>query len=202
MTKMPKAITELAAILGALPGIGPKSANRLAVYMATNGQNNAENLQRILSDVKSQVRICKLCGNLSEEALCDVCADSDRDQKTVMVVETPMDLLQVEQTGEYNGAYLVLGRLISPINGIGPDSVNIASLNERLQGGGIEEIILALTSTVEGEATGLYISNLVRDAAPDIKVSKLARGLPTGVGIEYLDKETLKGALEGRRESN
>jgi len=202
MMKMPKAITELAAVLSALPGIGPRSANRLAVYLATNGQNNAENLQRILIDVRSQVRICRLCGNLSEAELCEVCADEHRDQSIMMVVETPMDLLQVEQTGEYNGVYLVLGRLISPINGVGPDSVNITGLMERTKQGNVVEIILALTSTVEGEATGLYITNLVRDVNANIKVSKLARGLPTGVGIEYLDKETLKGALEGRRESN
>ncbi len=200
MSKLPDAITELASTLSSLPGIGPKMANRLAVYLATSGQNTAQNMKQSLTEVEQKVVVCKTCGNLSDADECDICLDASRDRQLLMVVETPMDLIQIDQTGEYNGRYIVIGRLISPINGVGPGDINIDKFTAFLTAGGITEVILALSPTVEGEATSLYLTNLVKQSSPEVSVSRLARGLPTGVGIEYLDRETLKGALEGRRQ--
>ena len=199
MTKLPDAINNLALGLGSLPGIGPKMANRLAIYLATNGSSLATDLRNILADVQEQIQVCEVCGNIGERQICEVCADDQRDTSLLMVVETPMDLLQIEQSGEYHGRYFVLGRLISPLNGVGPGEISLDKFKSIVGDEKVREIILALSPTVEGEATSLFLTNIATEVC-NASVSRLARGLPTGVGIEYLDKETIKGALEGRRE--
>lgn len=194
----PKAVNDLADAFGALPGIGPKMASKLAIYSATAGSATAASLETALQAVETQIQICKRCGNLSDENLCGICRDDSRDRGSVMVVETAIELAQIESAGAYNGYYVVLGGLISPVNGISPDDLNIKAIPQVVDEYGSSELIIALASTVEGEATSLYILNFVQKLYPELKITRLARGLPTGVGVEYLDPDTIKGALSGR----
>lgn len=195
---LPTPVNDAADVLASLPGIGPKLASRLAIYLASNGKSTAENLVRSLDTLQSRVKTCARCGNLTIEELCTICSDSERDRTTLIVVQSPLDLIQIEQSRAYSGTYLVLGKLISPINGVSPKDTNIHLLEGILTQESIEEVIIALGGNVEAEATSLYISQIVTQNSA-AKVTRLARGIPTGADIEYLDDETIKGALEGRR---
>lgn len=180
-----------------LPGIGEKTATRLAFYTLDMPKEDVEDFSTSLRDVKVNLRTCSICGNITENDPCDICKDKSRDQTTIMVVEQPKDVMAFEEMGEYNGLYHVLHGVLSPMDGIGPEEVNIKSLITRLQKNDqVKEVILALNSTPEGESTAMYIGKLIKPAG--IKVSRLAAGLAVGSDIEYANSITLKRAVQGR----
>lgn len=180
-----------------LPGIGEKTATRLAFYTLDMPEEDVEDFSKSLQEVKENIHQCKICGNITEKEICDICADKGRDQTTIMVVEQPKDVMAFEEMGEYDGLYHVLHGVLSPMDGVGPEEINIKSLITRLQSQDqVKEIILALNSTPEGEATAMYISKLIKPAG--IKVTRLAAGLAVGSDIEYANSITLKRAVQGR----
>ncbi len=181
-----------------LPGIGHKTAARLAYYMISRSEQEVQDFSAVLLEAKKNIRYCKCCQNLTDSDLCSVCADSGRDRSVICVVEDPRDVMAFERTREYNGLYHVLHGVISPMDGIGPDSLRIKELMARLSGTEVQEIIMATNPTVEGEATASYISRLVHPMG--ITVTRLAYGIPVGGDLEYADEVTLSRALEGRRE--
>ena len=184
--------------LGRLPGIGPKSAQRIAFWMLDQPKEDINSLVRALTEVKEKVRWCAVCCNVSEDELCRICRDSRRDRSAICVVEESKDVAAIERTREFRGLYHVLGGNISPIDGRGPEDLHIRELLQRLQGTEVTEVILATNPTVVGEATGTYIIRLLHDI-PGVKVSKLASGLPVGGDLEYADDVTLGRAFNGRR---
>lgn len=196
MATQVKAIDQLIYQLSKLPGIGEKTAMRLAFYIIKREDRYAEELAQALLEVKRKVRICGRCQNLSEEDLCSLCTDARRDHRLLCVVEKPSDLIAVERTGCYNGDYLVLHGALSPMDGIGPDELKIQALFERLRSADIAEVILATNPTLEGEATALYLTKHLRDMKT--KITKIASGVPIGGELEYIDQLTLGKALEGR----
>jgi recombination protein RecR len=181
-----------------LPGIGPKSAQRLALHILRASQEDVDRLAESMHEVKDKITFCRTCFNLAEGMLCPVCADPGRDPSIVCVVEEIKDLAALERTGEYRGKYHVLGGCISPLDGIGPEELRIRELLERLRVEGIKEVILATSPTIEGEATAHYVSGLVHPLG--MKVTRIASGLPVGGDLDYADEVTLGRALEGRRE--
>lgn len=190
-------IERLVHYLSQLPGIGEKTATRLTFFILRQKSAYAKELSAALADLHEKVSLCKRCQNLTEQNPCRLCADSKREARTVLVVETPQDLLAIERSQSYRGQYHILHGAISPLEGVSPDDLKIAELLARLNQEGIEEVILATNPNVEGEATALY---LVKILAPiGVKVTRIASGVPVGGGIEYLDPLTLKRAIEGRR---
>lgn len=181
-----------------LPGIGMKSAQRLAYHVMTMTDSEAKAFADAIIYAHKTVHTCKLCQNFTDKELCPICADSRRDKSTICVVETPKDITAFERTKEYNGLYHVLHGLISPIDGVTPDKLKIKELLARIQQGNVNEVIMATNPTVEGEATAMYISKLLKPL--DIKVTRLAFGLPIGGTLEYADEVTLYKALENRNE--
>ena len=181
-----------------LPGIGHKTAGRLAYYILSRSQTEAKQFADAIIEAKQKISYCRCCQNLTDSEFCPVCTDNSRDKSTVCVVEDPKDVLAFERTGEYNGTYHVLHGAISPLDGIGPDNLRIKELMSRLSGDEIKEIVMATNPTVEGEATASYISRLVRPMG--VKVTRLAYGIPVGGDLEYADEITLSRALEGRNE--
>lgn len=181
-----------------LPGIGEKTATRLAFFTLDMDQETVEKFSTSLLDVKSKLCICSICGNITETDPCFICRDASRDQTKILVVEQAKDIMAFEDMGEYNGLYHVLHGVLSPLDGIGVEDLNIKSLITRLQVSEVNEVILALNSTPEGESTAMYISRLIKPAG--IKVSRLASGLAVGSDIEYADSLTLKRAVSGRTE--
>ena len=188
-------IGKLIEELSRLPGIGPKSAGRLAFHMINMPKEQVEELAKAMLDARNNVRYCKECYTLTDDELCPVCASSERDHGTIMVVETSRDLAAYEKTGKYNGVYHVLQGAISPMLGIGPSDIKLKELMERLSGD-VEEVIIATNSSLEGETTAMYISKLIKPTG--IKVSRIASGVPVGGDLEYIDEVTLLRALEGR----
>ena len=184
--------------LGRLPGIGPKSAQRIAFWMLDQPKDDIDSLIRALTEVKEKVRWCSVCCNISEDELCRICRDSRRDRSAICVVEESKDVAAIERTREFRGLYHVLGGNISPIDGRGPEDLHIRELLQRLQGSEVTEVILATNPTVVGEATGTYIIRLLHDI-PGVQVSRLASGLPVGGDLEYADDGTLGRAFNGRR---
>ncbi len=191
-------VERLIAELAKLPGIGPKSAQRLALHLIKVPVREAEALAQAIVEARHKVRYCRLCFNLSEEELCQYCSDDRRDRGTICVVEEAKDIVPLERTGEYRGLYHVLGGAISPIDGVGPEQLRIRELLERVEGEGAQELILATNPTVEGEATMLYIADAARTRG--VRASRLASGLPVGGDLEYADEITLGRALKGRCE--
>ncbi len=191
-------VQDLIDELGRLPGIGPKSAQRIAFHLLTVDGADIDRLQSALRRVKQDVRFCTQCWNVAEGDLCRVCADSRRDASLICVVEEPKDVAAVERTREFRGRYHVLGGAISPIDGIGPDQLRIAELLKRIAEPGVSEVILATDPNLEGEATATYLSRLLR-TFPDLSVTRLASGLPVGGDLEYADEITLGRAFSGRR---
>lgn len=182
--------------LSRLPGIGGKSAQRLAFYIINMPQENAESLANSILCAKSYIKYCKCCCNLSDTDLCRICADESRDKSTIMVVERPKDMAAYERTGNYKGYYHILHGSISPLNGITPDDLKIKELLGRLKKNEASEVIIATNPTVEGEATAMYLSRIIKPLG--ITVSRIAHGIPVGGELEYVDDVTLARALEGR----
>ncbi len=188
--------------LGKLPGIGPKTAQRLTFHLLKLPPEEALPLAQALIDVKESVRFCDRCFNLTEEDLCDVCRDAGRDTTTICVVEEPGDIISIERTHEYRGLYHVLGGALSPLDGIGPQRLRLAELFARVHAGGVNEIIVATNPNMAGEATALYIAEELRSltTASILRITRPAAGLPMGGDLEYADEVTLGRALTGRRE--
>ena len=191
------AIQDLIDELGRLPGIGPKSAQRIAFHIIQSEKVDISRLVEVLRTVKEKVKFCSECGNLSEEELCRICRDERRDKNVICVVEESKDVIAIEKTREFRGKYHVLGGAISPIDGIGPEQLRIKELLTRLQSADIEEVIIATDPNLEGEATATYLSRLLKPLG--IKISRLASGLPVGGDLEYADEVTLGRAFEGRK---
>jgi recombination protein RecR len=191
-------IDDLTGELARLPGIGRKTAQRLTYFLLKRSPDEIKRLARVLDDVAERVHACSTCGNLTEEDPCALCANPRRDRATVCVVEEASDIGAIERTGEYRGLYHVLGGRLSPLEGIGPDELNIKSLLTRLPSGELKEVIVATNPSVEGEATALYLQRLIQPLG--IRVTRLARGLPVGGDLEYADGVTIAQALSGRRE--
>lgn len=190
------AVTELSR----LPGIGRKTALRLALYMLRRDEREAVALGQSIIDMRRGIRYCRVCHNISETEICPICGDPRRDSTIVCVVENVKDVLSIERTGRFSGLYHVLGGVISPIDGIGPDSIEIASLTERVAAGGISEVILALSPTMEGDTTNYYIyRKLSALGLPDLTVTRLARGVAVGNDLEYTDELTLGRSIIDRR---
>ena len=187
------AVTELSR----LPGIGRKTALRLALHLLRREPREASALGRAIIDMREGIRYCRVCHNISQDDVCPICSSAARDTRTVCVVENVKDVMSIENTGEYRGLYHVLGGLISPIDGIGPDVLEIASLVERIAAGGIDEVILALSATMEGDTTNFYIYRRLGQF-PDLRVTQLARGVSIGNEIEYTDEITLGRSLLNR----
>lgn len=191
-------IAKLIEELSALPGIGAKSAQRLAFHILNMPQDHVDALASAIVSAKKNVKYCKCCFNLTDQEICPICSDTSRDHKTIMVVENTRDLVAYEKTGKYNGVYHVLHGLISPMDGIGPDQLTIKELLARIAKGDVSEVIMATNPTVEGEATAMYIAKLLKPLG--VKVSRLAYGIPVGGNLEYADEVTLWRAMEGRSE--
>ena len=192
-----KHISKLIEEFSKLPGIGSKSAQRLAFHVLNMTQEQVDNLANTITDAKKNVKYCKSCFTLTDEDVCPICKSDKRDHSVIMVVESTRDLAAYEKTGRYNGVYHVLHGAISPTLGIGPNDIKLKELIERLRGD-VKEVIISTNSSVEGEATALYISKLIKPAG--IKVSRIASGVPVGGDLEYIDEITLLRALEGRTE--
>jgi recombination protein RecR len=199
MSILPSSIENLISEFSKLPGIGPKSAQRLVFYLIKSPKEDLRSFSRALSKIQEGIIFCSVCQNLSEKNPCPVCSDQKRDQTKVCVVEKPLDVIALEETHNYSGIYHILHGAISPINGIGPEDLKIKELLSRLKGNSEKkEIILATNPNLEGEATAMYISKLIKPL--NIKITRIARGLPTGSDLEYADQETLSNALKGRKE--
>jgi recombination protein RecR len=181
-----------------LPGVGPKTAQRLAFYILSRPKEEMISLANAIIDVKERIKTCKRCFNFSEEELCPICTDENREQSVICVVADALDLMAIESSGAYKGLYHVLQGVISPLDGIGPEELRIKELVERIKTEGVSEVILALNPTVEGEATAHYIANLIRPLG--VKITQLAMGIPAGGDLNYADKMTIARALVGRRE--
>lgn len=190
-------ITKLIEELGRLPGIGAKSAQRLAFHIINMPKEQVQSLADTIVQAKSQVQYCKICCTLTDQEVCPICASEKRDHKTIMVVENSRDLAAYEKTGKYDGVYHVLHGAISPYQGIGPNDIRLKELMSRLQGD-VKEVIIATNSSLEGETTAMYISKLVKPTG--IKITKIASGVPVGGDLEYIDEVTLLRALDGRTE--
>lgn len=184
--------------LAKLPGIGPKSAQRIAFHLLKASPNDAKKLAEAIMQFKDRVKFCRTCFNITTDEICEICQNPKRDASVICVVEEPKDVLALEKTREFKGRYHVLQGAISPIEGIGPEDLRIRELLERIKGSEVKEIILATNPNIEGEATAMYIAKLVKPL--DVMVTRIASGLPVGGDLEYADEVTLGRALEGRRE--
>ena len=213
MAQLPKAIVNLINVFERLPGIGPKSATRLAFYLLNTPDSFVEELSKDLLKLKKEIKICKECGGVSENEICEICANGKRDKKVICVVERAIDVMAIENIGGFNGVYHVLGGVLNPLEHVGPDDLKINELIERIQnlplapplkkGGerpddGRVEIIIATNPTMEGEATALYIRKKIREVNGEIKVSRIGSGLPMGADLEFADQATISRAMEGR----
>jgi len=192
-------VQRLVTELSKLPGVGGRTAQRLAFHILRTAPDDALALADAIRDVKEKIGLCEVCFNLAEGARCTICADARRDTSVICVVEEPGDVIPVERTGEYHGRYHVLGGALSPIDGVEPEDLKIAGLYARVQSGGVEEVVLATNPTTTGEATALHIAAGLHERAPDVRVTRLASGLPVGADLEYADEVTLGKALAGRR---
>ncbi|MDR2771593.1 MAG: recombination mediator RecR [Clostridiales Family XIII bacterium] len=194
-----KPLNDLIRALSGLPGIGGKSAQRLAFHILSMSDGDANAIADAIREAKSRMKYCSVCGNLTDTDPCGICADRTRDRSVICVVESPRDAAAVERTGEYRGFYHVLHGVLSPMDGIGPDDINLRQLLTRLQkDDDAKELILATNPTIEGEATAMYIAKLIKPAG--IRVTRIAHGIPVGGDLEYADEITLSKAMEGRRE--
>lgn len=195
---LPKAVSKVIESFERLPGIGPKTATRLAFYLLHVPEEELAQFAKHLTDLKANTVLCSVCKNIAEEDPCSICGNPSRDQSMICVVEQPTDVLSIERTGKFNGVYHVLHGSIDPLNNIGPDELYIADLLKRVKHA--EEIILAMNPNMEGEATSMYITKQIKMRNATCAITRLAHGLPVGADIEYADEVTLSRALEGRRE--
>ena len=198
MSKFAEPMTRLIDELKKLPGVGSKSAQRLAFHILRSSEEDAEALAAAVRDVKAKLRLCSVCNNITDVDPCVYCSSPTRNQRLVCVVEEPTNIAAIEKTRHFNGAYHVLHGSISPLHGVGPEQLRLSNLMRRIDAGDVDEVILATNPTVEGEATAVYISQQVR--RPGVKVTRIATGIPVGSDIEYADEVTMLKAMEGRRE--
>jgi recombination protein RecR len=198
MSALPDPVVALVAALGRLPGIGPRTAERLALHLVQSDAEGVRQLAAALVTCRERVSSCRVCGALTEAQPCPICASESRDPAMLCIVERALDIFSLEKPGNFKGRYHVLGGRISPLNGIGPEDLRVAELEQRLESGSIREVILALGSDVEGDATSHYLAR--RLASRGVRITRLAQGLPAGSGLEFADELTLSRALEGRRE--
>ncbi|HEY5915099.1 MAG TPA: recombination mediator RecR [Verrucomicrobiae bacterium] len=198
MPILPEPVSVLTAALARLPGIGPRSAERIALHLVQAEPGAVDQLAEAILDARKRVRLCSVCGALTETEICDTCSDTRRDGSVICVVERPVDIFSVEKSGGFRGRYHVLGGKISPMNGVGPEDLRIDALERRLGLEPIKEIVVALGTDVEGDATSFYLAK--RLARPGLAVTRIAHGLPAGTGLEFADEITLSRALEGRRQ--
>ena len=198
MKQYPKPLAKLINELSKLPGIGTKSAQRLAFHILSLEDAEAERLAEAITCAKREMKYCSLCGNLTDEDPCAICSDPARRDDVICVVESPRDVMAMERIKEFNGLYHVLHGVISPMEGIGPEDINLKSLIQRLKANDVKELIIATNPNIEGEATAMYIARLIKPAG--IKVTRIAHGIPVGGDLEYADEVTLLKSLEGRRE--
>jgi recombination protein RecR len=198
LATLPEPLTRLIAGLSRLPGVGPRSAERLALHIVQSDAAVVQQLADALVTARTQVRGCEICGALTEAQPCGICADSRRDGTLLCVVERAVDVISIEKPNTFRGKYHVLGGKISPLNGVGPEDLRIAELEERVRREKVVEVVIALASDVEGDATGYFLAQELKPAG--VKVSRLAQGMPVGGGLEFADELTLSRALEGRRE--
>lgn len=198
MPTLPEPLTQLIAALGKLPGIGPRSAERIALHLVQADADMAKQLARSLVEAREKIQPCAHCGSLTEQQPCAICASPQRDGTIICLVERPTDIISIEKSGTYKGKFHVLGGKISPLNGVGPEDLRIEELEARFKVEPIREVILALGTDVEGDATSYYLAK--RLAAKGVQVSRIAHGLPAGSGLEFADELTLGRALEERRE--
>ena len=189
-------ILRLIQELARLPGIGEKTASRLALHILRSSRENAEALSRAILEVKEKIRLCSRCFNLTDQDLCRICQDARRNQEVVCVVSGPEDLMALERSGSYQGLYHVLHGVLSPLEGIGPQDLRLEELLSRLRGGKIQEVILATNPSVEGEATAQYLSQIIKPLG--VRVTRIARGVPMGGDLQYIDQVTLTKSLENR----
>lgn len=200
MALLPKALSRLIESFEKLPGIGPKTAERLSFYLLHVPEEELDQFATNLQNLKSHTILCSLCKNVSEADPCPICSSPTRTKSLICVVEQPTDVLSIEKTGKYHGVYHVLHGAIDPLNNIGPDEIYIDDLLKRLKHEHVDEVIMATNPTMEGEATAMYITKQIKHQTSDAKITRLAHGLPVGADIEYADEVTLARALEGRRE--
>ncbi len=198
MIKFPDSVEKLVNGFSRLPGVGPKTAQRLAFHILKTAENEALELASSINEAKKHVHHCTQCGNFTDMETCNICTSHKRDNTTICVIENPQDIIAVESSGEYNGLYHVLMGALSPLNGIGPEELKIEELKQRIKNKEIKEIIIATDPNVEGEATAVYLNDILREF--QIKVTRLAHGIPVGGNLEYADGVTLGKAIEGRRE--
>ncbi|MCX6366028.1 MAG: recombination mediator RecR [Armatimonadetes bacterium] len=198
MAQYAKPLARLVAEFERLPGIGPKSAQRLAFYVLRLSDDEARGLANAITEVKAAVGYCESCYNFTDQKLCEICRDPRRDEATICVVSDPRDLMALERMSEFRGKYHVLGGVLAPMEGIGPDQLKVRELLARLAGGHVKEIVVATNPTVEGDATAIYLANLLRPLGP--KITRIAHGVPVGGDLDYADQATLIQAFEGRRE--
>ncbi len=198
---LPLALIKAIEELGKLPGVGARTAERYATYLLRTDRHNSEKLAQSLTNLHDGVKSCPVTFALinADDDISPLYSDESRDKKLIAVVEEPLDIISLERTGQFNGTYHVLGGAISPIDGIGPEQLHIPELLKRIVADEVEEIIIATNASVEGESTALYLQRLVKDAGIEVKMSRLARGIPVGVDLEYADQITLGHALEGRK---
>jgi len=198
MVQFPKALRDLITSFERLPGIGPKSATRLAFYLLNTPSSFVVDFAQALVNVKKDIKICRQCFSVSEEEECVICKDEKRDHKMICVVERAIDVMAIENMGGYKGIYHVLGGVINPLDHVGPDDLKIDELLARLDK--INEVIIATNPTMEGEATALYLKRKIEERKPDLKISRIGSGLPMGADLEFADQATLSQAMDGRRE--
>ncbi len=199
--KIPKVLQDVIDNFHKLPGIGPKTSQRLGFYLLNVPESQLEDFANSLLNLKKKTFLCSICKNVTENEICSVCADKSRDKSLIMVVEEPLDLVAFEKTGKFSGVYHVLHGRISPLENIGPEEIFLSELMKRLEKGGVLEVIIATNPTMEGEATAMYISKEIKRRYSDkIKITRLGMGIPTGADLEYADDLTLTRALEGRKD--
>lgn len=198
MRQYPKPLAKLIGEFAKLPGIGYKTAQRLAFHILSLDDAEAQALADSITEAKREMKYCSICGNLTDQDLCAICSDQSRRTDVICVVESPKDVAAMERIREFNGQYHVLNGVISPMEGVGPEDINLRSLIKRLQNSDVRELIIATNPNIEGEATAMYIARLIKPAG--IKVTRIAHGLPVGGDLEYADEVTLLKAMEGRRE--
>ena len=198
MQHYPQPMGKLIGELTKLPGIGPKTAQRLAFYILGQNQGEVKQLANSLVNARKNIKYCSRCNNLTEQDPCEICESEERDRSLICVVESPKDVIAMEKTGEYNGLYHILLGSISPMDGVGPEDIRIKNLMPRLENDEVEEVILATDPNAEGDATAMYLAKLLKPIG--VKVTRIAHGLPVGGDLEYADEVTLSKALEGRRE--
>jgi recombination protein RecR len=198
MLKLPASLERVINEFSKLPGIGPKTAQRLAFYLLKKDAIDITGLGEAIQNLKNDITFCDQCNNMAESNPCNVCTDTSRDQTTICIVEEPLDAIAIDRTGAFKGLFHVLGGVLNPMEGIGPEQLNMNTLRDRIPKLGVKEIIIATNPSLEGETTAMHLSKMLKDF--EVKVTRIARGLPMGGDLEYADDITLSRALEGRRE--